>query len=108
MAKSNEIIRKAMFPYGMSKNEDGSWTLFNRDYKPLGVVSKDWEDWDDERHKVRLNGLGPATLAKLGVPGNVIPNRVYFYEDASVPTRSKKNMDEYFEKLKILIRLTEA
>ncbi|MEQ8784163.1 MAG: hypothetical protein RIE06_31235 [Roseibium album] len=110
MAK--EIVLRSMFPYGMEKNPDGSWTIFNRNYKPLGVISKDWEEWDVERHKVRVKGLGPVTLKRLHVYGGKddawFPNRVYFYEDACVPTRSAKNMEMYLEKMKILMRLIEA
>lgn len=34
--------RQALFPYGMARNPDGSWTFFNRNYKPVGVTSDEW------------------------------------------------------------------
>jgi len=71
----------------MAKNPDGSWTIFNRAYKPLGVVKNDRAEWDDPRHKMFLKGLGPGTLAKLSYTGkaDASDERVYFYDDGSSP-----------------------
>ncbi|MCA1748725.1 MAG: hypothetical protein LC634_04060 [Sphingomonadales bacterium] len=98
-------VRRSMFPYGMAKNPDGSWTLFNRQYKPLGVISKEWEDWDDPKHKMLLKGLGPATLAKLDWRGDGADERIYFYNDGCIPTDSSKDMKSYLAKLEILMKL---
>lgn len=94
-----------MFPYGMERRPDGAWLFFNRKYKPLGVVTSDWADWDDPRHKLRLKGLGPATLAKLDCDGKGIGDRIYFYNDGSNPESSAANMDAYLKKLRILLVL---
>ena len=101
-------VRQAMFPYGMSRNEDGTWTFFNREYKPVGVVSEEWAEWDDPRHKLSIKGLGPATLAKLDNNGTGVGNRVYFYDDVTNPERSTQNMDAYLMKIKILLSLQET
>jgi hypothetical protein len=101
-------VRQAMFPYGMSKRADGAWFFFNRSYKPVGVTSSDWADWDDPSHKLRLKGLGPATLAKLDHGGKGGSDRIYFYDDASNPELSASNMDAYLKKLRILLSLQEA
>ena len=98
-------VRKTMFPYGMAKNPDGSWTLFNRNYKPVGVISKDWEEWDAPRHKMHLKGIGPAKLKKLDIHGLGTGDQIYFYDDGTVPTRSAANMKSYQEKLTILMKL---
>ena len=89
----------------MEKNPDGSWTFFNRDYKPLGVISNKWEEWDDHRHKIKLRGLGGATLTKLSCNNTIAGNRIYFYNDATNPEISTSNMKAYLEKLTILMRL---
>jgi hypothetical protein len=96
-------VSRVMFPYGMEKNQDGTWTLFNRQYKPLGIISKDWEIWDDPKHKLSLKGLGPSTLLKLDVNGEGKANRIYFYNDGCVPTASAQGMNSYLEKMRILM-----
>jgi hypothetical protein len=60
-----EEVRRVMFPYGMAKNPDGTWTLFNRKYKPVGTISCEWEEWDTPRHKMKFKALRQPTLAKL-------------------------------------------
>lgn len=101
-------MRQAMFPYGMAKNPDGTWTLFNRKYKPVGVTSSEWAEWDDPRHKISVKGLGPSKLAKLDCHGVGSGDRIYFYNDGSNPELSAANMTAYLAKLKILIGLQEA
>ena len=98
-------VRQAMFPYGMAKNPDGTWTLFNRQYKPVGVTTPEWAEWDDPRHKITLKGLGPATLAKLDCRGNGVGDRIYFYNDGCNPGLSSDHLAAYFARLKILIGL---
>ncbi len=98
-------VRRLMFPYGMAKNPDGTWTLFNRRYKPLGVISQEWEEWDAPRHKMKLKGLRSPTLAKLDIRSDGTGDRIYFYNDGCVPTDSSKHMDSYLAKLRILMGL---
>ena len=97
--------RQALFPYGMARNPDGSWTFFNRNYKPVGVTSDEWAEWDDPRHKISLTGLGPATLAKLDYSGTGEGDRIHFYDDATNPETSPTNLKNYMEKLQILLKL---
>lgn len=103
MSASN--VRQAMFPYGMARNGDGSWTFFNRDYKPLGVVSEEWIEWDDPNHKMRLKGLTPALLAKLDHKGVGTEDRIHFYNDGCNPENSAADLNAYLQKLGMLIGL---
>ena len=97
--------RQALFPYGMQKNPDGSWTFFNRNYKPVGVLTGEWAEWDDPRHKMFLKGLGPATLARLSYSGKVEGDRIHFYNDGCNPELSDAYMDAYLKKLRIVLGL---
>lgn len=98
-------IRHLLFPYGMERNADGSWTFFNRKYKPVGVVEDGWAEWDDPRHKVFLKGLTPAKLARLDIDGAGDGERIYFYSDATHPDQSAKDLSAYLDKLQILLKL---
>lgn len=101
-------VRQAMFPYGMQRNPDGSWTFFNRNYKPLGVITDDWAEWDVPQHRMPLKGLGPAKLAKLDVHGKGTGDRIYFYNDGTNPDNSPADRKRYLEKLDMLLRLDAA
>jgi len=94
-----------MFPYGMAKNPDGSWTFLNLQYKTLGTIADGWSEWDDPQHKMFLKGPGPSTLAKLDHDGRGNCDRIYFDDDGSNPEISAKNMDAYLKKLRILLGL---
>lgn len=98
-------IRQSMFPYGMAMNADGTWTLFNRHYKVLGLRTDEWSEWDSPQHKMRLKGLGPATRAKLDWRGSGEGDRIYFYNDGCSPTNSKADMDKFLEKMRLLMSL---
>ena len=100
-----EEVRRLMFPYGMAKNPDGSWTLFNRLYKPVGVISEEWEEWDTPKHKMKFKALRQPTLAKLDHRGEGTGDRIYFYNDGCIPTDSAKHMDAYLSKLRVLMAL---
>ena len=103
-------LRKLLFPYGMAKNADGTWTFFNRRYKPVGIVGNDWAAWDVPEHKVRFKRQPRvSTLEKLDVHGKGDGERIYFYNDECVPTRSAPAMKSYLDKLQLLLALeTEA
>ncbi len=97
-----------MFPYGMEKNDDDTWTLFNRNYKPVGVVStewREWREWNNPDHKINLKGLTERRLLSLDVNCIGEGSRIYFYNDATNPENSAKDMNAYFDKMKILMVL---
>ncbi|MCG5501575.1 hypothetical protein [Ectothiorhodospira lacustris] len=37
-----ENVRAVYFPYRIQKQEDGSWVLLNRNYKPVGFNTGEW------------------------------------------------------------------
>ena len=98
-------IRQAIFPYGMEKHEDGSWVFFNREYKPTGMNTNAYIKYEEYPVKFRVKGLGPAKRARLDIHGKGTDDRIYFYDDATQPTLSARNMKAYLERIEILMRL---
>lgn len=100
-------LRRMLFPYGMAKNPNGTWTFFNRQYKPVGVHTEDWAEWQVPEHSVKFKRQPSiATLRKLDVHGEGTGDRIYFYNDGSVPTRSAATMKAYLTKLETIMKLT--
>lgn len=97
-------IRQAIFPYGLQKNDDGSWTFFNRKYKPVGVVTQDWAEYDDPRHKLPVQ-LTKAQLQKLDVEGKGDGDTIYLYDDATNPERGGSALRAYLDRLAILLTI---
>jgi hypothetical protein len=99
-------VRQALFPYGMDKQEDGSWVFFNREYKPVGMNTSEFVVYQDYPVSFHLKGFGPTKQAKLDIHGDGKGSRVYFYNDGSVPTDSPQNMTSYLRKLEVVMRLS--
>ena len=97
-------LRQTMFPYALERNSDGTWTLLNRKYKPLGVVSEEFAEYDDPRHKIAAK-LTKAHLKKLDHKGLGEGNRIFLYDDGSSPYHGGKKLEDYLAKLAILIKL---
>ncbi|MFA7607243.1 MAG: hypothetical protein WCY08_11735 [Rhodocyclaceae bacterium] len=103
-----ENIRAVYFPYCIEKQSDGSWVLLNRNYKPVGFNTAEWVTYSEFPVSIKLKGLGPATLRKLSCHDEEPGDRVYLYNDGSVPTRDAKAMAAYLKKLEILLKLESA
>lgn len=101
-------FRAIYLPYCIQKNEDGSWLVLNRQYKPVGFNTDDHLTYDRFPVSAKFKGLGPAKLAKLSYTGNVEGTRVYLYNDGSNPLLSAANMKAYLAKLETLAKLSVA
>lgn len=112
----NDFFRRCL-PYGMRRDDQGFWFVFNRDYAPLGWPAKDL-DYDEfySRLPVRIKfkRLTDANLEKIFQDGVVKYGdlgrieAVYFYNDKTNPLNGG-DWNPYFKKLKSLgeLRLEE-
>ena len=97
-------------PYGLNRNADGDWAVFNRNYAPLGMESSPHGiDGLDYRKYVNLNEKLMLALAEDGgevrrdADGKI--NRVYLYSDNTNPRElkvKKELWDIYQSKLMLL------
>jgi hypothetical protein len=104
----NTDFRCVHLPYCLLKLKNGRHVVLNRNYNPLGFRTKQNPDFEAYPIAVKFKRLGPATVKKLSYNGSPDTKMIYLYDDGSVPTRSKKNMQEYLERLKILAKLEFA
>lgn len=98
-------FRSIYFPYCIQKQEDGSWVVLNREYKPVGFNTRNYINYGDYPVATKFKRLGPATLDKLAYSGTATGNVVYLYNDGCVPTHSAENMKAYMKKLQLLAKL---
>ena len=89
----------------MQQNEDGSWIVLNREYKPLGFNTRDHIDYDKYPIATKFKGLGPAKLQKLSYTGKAEGSRIYFYNDKTNPINGAKEMRVYLERLELLAKI---
>lgn len=97
-------------PYGIQRNKDGYWSVFNREYKPLGYnESASLVDFTQLPVNTKYKGLTSKQITKhiknrdhihLDDSGEVW--RFFLYEDKTNPQSSPAYWDEYFTKIKFL------
>ena len=112
----NDFLR-TNFPYGIKKNNEDKWMIFNRLYLPLGITRKD-ETYFRENEKLfyfKYKGITEKLLEKLGKGQNIRHDsdgkitEVWLYSDATVPTTIDGVISDRWEiyqnKLRLLCRI---
>lgn len=101
-------FRQAFMPYCIRVLGDGWFILLNRKYKPIGITSSEWIEYEQHPSRVRLKGLTDARARTLGL--NLVTHEggsektYYFYDDGTAPDRSKANWERYQDILKKLMK----
>ena len=103
-------------PYGMTRNNEGKWMIYNRNYKPLGYCLGDHIKEDDlspfyceykNLNEKLIRSILDKELIQVNDSGEII--QIFFYNDGTVPVISNGVNDErwisYIDKLKKLCNL---
>lgn len=96
--------RWVFMPYCIKRLKDGRYIVLNRDYKPLGIRTRDWVDYDSHPTAAKIK-ITAATARKLSWETKDDTDVIYLYNDGSVPTRSAADMKTYLAKLAVLAKL---
>lgn len=93
-------------PYCLQQTKDGKWLVLNRNYKPLGTVSKEFVDYDSHPDRLAIHPRTIGAIRRLacneieGTPDD--PGILFFYDDGSMPTESARNWASYSTILSLL------
>lgn len=98
-------LRHTHFPYCLDRQQDGSYVLLNRNYKPVGFMVGNLVRYEDYPVSVKIKGLTPELAAKLDARGRDNLERIYFYNDGCIPTDSAAYMKAYLGRLATLMAL---
>jgi hypothetical protein len=94
------------FPYCLEKQDNGSYVILNRNYKPVGFRTPDHVDYRKLPILVKIKGLTRAKAAKLSWKTDSDLAKIYLYDDLTThPVRNKANMSLYLAKLEMLATL---
>ncbi|MCF8156418.1 MAG: hypothetical protein K9K35_10470 [Rhodoferax sp.] len=92
-------------PYCLERLQDGSYLLLNRQYKPLGVMSKEWVDYETQPSRMRFKrALSAKQIAALSWCASTDPARIYLYNDGCVPTATDSAWSAYSARLNRLAK----
>lgn len=98
-------FRSIYLPYCLALQEDGSYAVLNREYKPVGFNTSDYVTYSEYPVTTKFKGIGPSTAKKLSYNGNEDVARIYLYDDGSAPTVTSANMATYLKKIETLAKL---
>lgn len=96
-------FRRAFLLYCLQRLKDGSYVALNRDYKPLGMITNKWVDYEEAPGRFKFKrSLSAGQVSFLSHKGDASPECIYLYDDGSVPTDSAANWNAYSAKLQRL------
>lgn len=100
-------FRAVCLPYCIFNNDDGTYTILNREYKPLGFCTNN-EDWKEKDLPIRLKmKIHPKKLEKILSIGNGASKNdaghIFLYSDGSNPVKGGIRAKEYFQRLEVLL-----
>jgi hypothetical protein len=101
-------------PYGMKKNSKNEWSVFNREYVPLGLNStyKHKSIFDENAYAdfplyTKYKGLTDNAILKIVKDADKIQRneageigRIFFYYDKTNPQSNPAYWNDYFEIIK--------
>lgn len=97
-------LRNIVFPYCIDRLKDGRYIVLNRNYKPLGISTKDWVDYETHPSALSIK-LTEEQAASLSWNGSTDLNRIYLFSDVCPPTGSSSAMNDYQARLSLLMTL---
>lgn len=97
-------FRSIYLPYCLKKQQDGSYIIANREYKPVGFNTHEFIKYEDYPVSTKFR-ISKVTAKKLSCHESEETDTIYLYNDGCVPTHSEKNMKLYLDKIKILAKL---
>ena len=102
-------LYRYFLPYIIYQDQDGSYLLLNRYYKPAGMVTHggDWVNYAACSQRFRVRGLAPEIAARVSVSGSPDTNWITLYDDGCRPQDNSKHLSEYLKRLKLFYDLVE-
>lgn len=96
-------FRQVYLPYCLQRQEDGTYLVLNRRYKPVGITRTDWVDYAEYPVRFKFKrALSAQQIAKLDCRGRTDAAVIYLYDDGSIPTDSPASWALYASRLEKL------
>lgn len=97
-------VGSACLPYCLKLQECGRYALLNREYKPLGFVSRDFIKYNSFPILLTLR-ITPRKASLLSYSGSKDTSCIMLYSDGCNPYLSYEYWKSYEDKLRVLFEL---
>lgn len=94
------------FPYCL-RRVGAAWLVLNRNYKPIGMSTRDTVAYEGDRSLVRIDHRSIAAIRRAAYrvqDEGGDSETIYFYGGSSVPWRSERDGEAYFARLQPLLK----
>lgn len=96
-------FRHTFLIYCLQRLQDGSYVTLNRRYKPVGMTSSEWVEYEDPPVRFKFKrALSSSQIAALSYKADPSAERIYLYNDGCIPTDSDASWTAYANRLKRL------
>lgn len=103
MTKTLSEFRQVFFIYCLQRQEDESYVALNRRYKPVGLTSTEWVEYESFPVRFRFKrALSKLQIEALSYKRDPSPECIYLYGDGCVPTSSPSAWAAYAARLERL------
>lgn len=97
-------LRSTHFPYCVQRLKDGRYIPLNRYYKPLGIQSSEWVNYETHPGATSIK-ITPATAKKISWNSSDDLESIFLYNDGCVPTDGAVHMAAYCKRLAVLMKI---
>lgn len=103
MTETTAELRQIILIYCLQRLADGSYIALNRNYKPIGLATREWVEYETAPGRFKFKrALSAAQVAALSCHGDAEAERIYLYNDGCVPTGSAIHWKAYADRLQRL------
>lgn len=98
-------FKSIYLPYCIVRQEDKSFVVLNREYKPLGFRVIEHIEYGKYPISARIPEITPELAVKISWNESPNTDKIFLYNDKTNPVSSDENMEAYLAKLAILATL---
>ncbi len=103
MRETVSEFRQLFLVYCLDRMPDGSYVALNRRYKPVGLSSTEWVNYEDFPVRFKFKrALSARQIVALSCEDDAAPERIYLYNDGCNPTASDPDWAAYAKRLQRL------
>jgi len=93
-------FRQLFLIYCLQRLKDGRYVALNRRYKPVGLTSREWVNYEDFPVGFKFKrDLSERQITALSHKGDASADCIYLYDDGCIPTASAADWAAYSVRL---------
>src|SRR5262245_28557152 len=97
---------RVFLPYCAQNLGGNTYVLIGRDYKPIGLPTREWSEWEYHPVLYEIDDLTPKAATEISWDRDPNTDRIYFYIDRCAPWCGPKAFAAYEARLTKFLELS--